>query len=253
MKRSSFRDIPPYSFSSSLYDRLVGRYAFEHWRHNFERLERRYPLPVSRCANVACGTGLTSRYLAGRGAEVIAVDRSRGMLEAAALNIPGGVTLLQQDMRYLYLPRLVDTLVCATDSLNHLLRELDVRNALRSFYYNLIPGGYALFDMNTAWQLREGADTEPWDFEVDGHAMRWVSNWDDSLGIATIQFIFLYEDDGVRKPLVELHRERAYDTGWIKSRLEECGFDAVEILDASTLGKVDERTRRVQFVARRGG
>ena len=248
---------PPYSLSAALYDRMIGRFAFEQWRENFERLSKRYPLAVTSCADVACGTGLASRYLAHRGAAVYAVDMSKEMLEAAfAATGDLEVTLLRQDMRYLYLPHRVNLLICATDSLNYMLREADIIRALRSFYLNLVPGGYALFDMNTAWQLREGSDVESWEFEVDGVFMRWMSSWDEPSRTATLRLTFLKTMGDNGRPLSEVHEERAYAADWIGGELVRAGFENVAILDAAGLGKVSERTRRIQFVARkddRGG
>lgn len=211
--------VSPYSISSFLYDRLVGRYAFEHWRDNFERLERRCPLHMNLCADVACGTGLAARYLAVRGARVFAVDRSREMLMEASEKAVWGTTFIRQDMRYLSLPLGVDLIVCATDSLNYLLREGDIRRAIKSFYLNLNPGGYALFDMNTIWQLREGADVRPWEFDMDGHALRWVSGWDAAADTAVLEFSFLDMADEKGICPVEIHRERGYPLSWISGEL----------------------------------
>ena len=243
---------PPYSLTALLYDRMIGRFAFDHWRENFERLSKRYLFDVTSCADVACGTGLVSRYLARRGAEVTAVDISPHMLEAAfAATRDLRVTLIRQDMSYLYLPRRVKLLICATDSLNYVLREAGVRRALRSFYFNLIPGGYALFDMNTAWQLREGSDIGPWEFEVDGEPMRWMSEWDEANKTATLRLVFLETRGENGRPLSEVHKERAYPAHWVGEELVRAGFENVAILDAAGLGKAGERTRRVQFVARK--
>ena len=244
------RFIPAYSITAALYDRMVGLYAFEQWRENFERLERRYGLDITCCADVACGTGLAASYLTGRGAEVYGFDRSPEMLKAAA-DTTGGrhVRLLRQDMRYLCLPSKVGTIICATDSLNHLLREEDLRRTLNSFRAALRPGGYALFDMNTTWQLREGSDTEPWDFEVDGVPMRWFSKWDERERTATLRLVFPGLADEGGEPAVEVHRERAYPAGWILAELERAGFQEAEVLDAAGLGKISERTRRLQFIA----
>jgi len=241
---------PPYSITAALYDRMIGRYSFDQWRENFERLSKRYPFDITSCADVACGTGLVSRYLHRRGARIFAVDRSPHMLRAALSATRGlKVTLLRQDMRHLYLPRRVSLIICATDSLNYLLKAKDIRRALRSFYYNLIPGGYILFDMNTTWQLREGSDIEPWDFEVDNETTRWMSEWDERSRTATLTLMFKESRGEDGRPLCEVHKERAYPADWVGEEMVKAGFEKVAVLDAAGLGKVGERTRRIQFVA----
>ena len=248
-RERGFNIVPSYSTSAPLYEIMVGRYAFEHWRENFERLEKRYDLDISLVADAGCGTGLAAEYLAGRGAEVYAYDLSPQMLREAAGEHGGqGIRYLKQDMRYLQTPARVSLLISVTDAMNHLLNEEDIRRTLSSFYSSMQPGGYALFDMNTTWQLREGNDDQAWEFEVDGRHMRWLSAWDEGSMIFTLSMAFR-DEKGQARDLLEVHRERAYDAGWVLGELARAGFCSAEALDAAGLGRPAERTRRLQFVA----
>ena len=247
-RRQSF--MPPYSTSAVIYDRMVGLFAFDHWRENFERLERRYGFELSLVADVACGTGLAAAYLARRGARVFATDLSLHMLREAASGRGGGrVRYVQQDMRYLQTPCQVSLINCATDAMNHLLYEAEIEMCLASLRAALRPGGYAVFDMNTAWQLREGSDAESWEFDVDGQHMLWLSAWDEKKMISTLTIIFTAMGDR-GGDIVEVHRERAYDMTWVREVLLKMGFSHVEVIDAAGLGKAGNRTRRLIFVAR---
>lgn len=249
--RRTMRKVPAYRISSSLYDRLVGLCLHENWRENFERLERRYDLDLTRVADVACGTGLITEYLAERGSEVFGIDNSLGVLRVAASRLRGkkGVILLRQDICHLSLPCRVDTVICATDSLNHLLREEDVILALASFRRVLREGGRLLFDVNTAWQLREGQDDREWTFRVEGWRCRWTSEWDEDTATATLTMVLEENGEPGGGRWMEVHRERAYPTPWLVSKLQEIGFGEVEVMDAASLGKPGERTRRLQWVA----
>lgn len=242
--------IPPYRLSSLLYDRLVGKVLHQLWAENFERLARRYELQLDRVADVACGTGLATAYLARRGSRVIGVDRSEEMLRLAAARLRGcaRAALLRQDMRYLYLPWKVRTLLCATDSLNHLLAVDDVRRAASSFARALEVGGRLLFDVNTAYQLREGSDDAEWSFRIGEWRLTWRSEWEEATSTATLT-MRLEREKGGEGTWVEVHRERAYPAELLVSLLEEVGFRKVEVLDFAGLGKPGAKTRRLQFVA----
>jgi len=241
---------PAYSASSGLYDLMVGRFAFEHWRENLERLEKRYRLDLSRVADAACGTGLAAAYLSGMGSEVVASDLSPHMLMKAAECAAGGnILYMRQDMRYLQPPRPVSLVNCATDAMNHLLAEADLSRTLASFRAALSRGGFAVFDMNTAWQLREGGDTGVWEFEVEGRRMRWLSSWDEASRTSTLTMVLL-DHGGSGRDVMERHLERAYDAAWVLGELRRAGFGDMEVLDAAGLGKPAERTRRLLFVAR---
>lgn len=248
------RSVPPYRVSSRLYDRMVGEVLHQAWRENFERLERRYSPRLDLVADVACGTGLASRYLAERGCRVLAVDISPEILAQAAARLRGRpeVILLRQDMRYLSLPRRVPTMICANDSLNHLLEEEDLRQALASFHAALEEGGHLFFDLNTAYQLREGRDEEEWTFHIEGWRLAWRSEWDERTAKAALT-MRLERTEGEEGPWVEVHRERAYSQELVVSLLEKVGFHRVDVWDAAGLGKPGLRTRRLQFVAIKKG
>ncbi len=248
-RRAGPLEVTTYSTSAGIYDLMVGRFAFEHWKENFERLEARYLFDLSRVADIACGTGLAAEYLARRGATVYAADLSEHMLREAARKRPSvRIRYMRQDMRYLQPPRRVSLLNCATDAVNHLLSEADVKRAFRSFRAALQPGGHAVFDMNTAWQLREGSDNREWDFEVAGQRMLWMSDWDEAKMVSTLSIVFKMRGDK-GEDLVEVHRERAYDPAWVLEELGRAGFGAAEVLDAAGLGKPSAQTRRLLFVS----
>ncbi|MEW6553109.1 MAG: class I SAM-dependent methyltransferase [Actinomycetota bacterium] len=242
--------MPPYSASADIYDRMVGCFAFDHWRENFELLEERFGFDLSVVADAACGTGIAASYLAERGAMVYASDLSPQMLaQAAAWRANGRIRYMLQDMRYLQVPVRASLVNCATDAMNHLLAEADVESALASFRAALRPGGYAVFDMNTPWQLREGSDPETWEFDVEGQHMRWLSSWDEKEMIHTLTIVFTARGVG-GLDVVEEHRERAFEVPWMLDALRRMGFTFAEAFDAAGLGGAVERTRRLVYVAR---
>lgn len=79
--------------------------------------------------------------------------------------------------------------------------------------------------------------------------MSWVSEWEEGEVTATLMLTF-YEAGEEGGELLEVHRERAYEAEWVLEELKRAGFSHAEVLDAAGLGKVTERTRRLQFVAR---
>ncbi len=234
---------------------MVGEVLHRIWRENLERLERRYGLGLDLVADVACGTGLTTRYLAERGSRVLGVDGSEDMLKVAAARLKGykRVTLLRQDMRHLSLPSKVRTVICAGDSLNHLLRGEDLRRALFSFAAALEAGGALLFDMNTEYQLREGRDEEEWRFSLEEWDFRLKSDWEEGTATAVLTMHLERRTGEGTEQWVEVHRERAYPPDQVVSLLREAGFGRVDVWDAAGLGKPGAKTRRLQFVVFKEG
>lgn len=242
-----------YEEVASLYDGLVGEFAFENWKPSFEKLERAFGLDLRTCADVACGTGKVLAYLAGRGAGAFGIDRSEGMLSIAAERTRGmGVELFRQDMRSLSLPRRVSLVTCNTDSLNYLLEEEDLARTLEGFYRALEPGGSAVFDMNTIRQLSGQEDRHIWKMREGNVRLYWRSGYDSEAGIATLEMRHVVESPRGNRIYREVHRERGYAPELIVGLAERAGFTAVYTWDAAGLGPVSESTRRLQFLAHKG-
>jgi SAM-dependent methyltransferase len=244
--------VPVYEEVASLYDSLVGNTAFENWLAVFERLERAFHFSLRTCADVACGTGQVLSYLAGRGAKVYGVDLSRHMLDISRKRTFGlNVHLIRQDFRRLRLPRQVDLLTCNTDSLNYILSEDDLGETLARFHSSLEVGGYALFDMNTLYQLVNQQDRRIWKMREGNVRLYWRSSFDAETNIATLEMRHVVEAPHGNRLYRETHRERAYPPDRISALLEQGGFDYVYSWDAAGLGPVNDKTRRIQFLAGR--
>ena len=115
----------------------------------------------SRVLDAACGTGRHSAYLAGRGHQIVGVDRSSDMLARARQKVPAG-DFREGDLDALPLDaESVDAVVCAL-ALVHLA---DLTPAVREFARVLRPGGRVIvsdvhpFPILLGWQAQfRGAD-----------------------------------------------------------------------------------------------
>ncbi len=247
MKREghSFRE------STRFYDAMVGFNAFDHVRDNFERLRFIHSISFESCADIACGTGLFVEYLCGLAEKVYGVDVSCEMLEVArARNRGNQAVFLQQDFTSLDLPEKVDLVTCNFDSLNYLLSSDDLQEALCRFAVSLNPGGHAVFDMNTPWQLEELADPEPWVHEVSGGYSIWETQWDAELQVQCLHMINLLEEEpGLYRKSEEWHRERGYTREAVERMLDAAAFTWWRTYDAAGLSFPGPQTRRLQFVA----
>lgn len=242
--------VPVYEEVAPLYDSLVGNTAFENWLVVFARLEHAFHLSLKTCADIACGTGQVLSYLAGRGARVYGVDLSQGMLDISSARTRGlDVHLLRQDFRRLRLPERVELLTCNTDSLNYLLNEDDLRETLARFHESLETGGFALFDMNTRYQLINQQDGRIWKMRESNVRLYWKSGFDEETDIATLEMRHVVETPRGNRLYRETHRERAYPLEKIETLLGQGGFASVFSWDAAGLGPVSDNTRRIQFLA----
>ncbi len=99
---------------------------------------------------LACGTGRLTIPIARDGHDVVGLDASRSMLDAAkrkaeAAGVP--VTLVRGDMRNFDLRRRFGLVVISCNSLAHLTRGEDLRACFAAVRRHLAPGGVLAFDV----------------------------------------------------------------------------------------------------------
>jgi len=226
---------PPYSSFVSAYDGMVGVEFFRRVRRAFETLARHYDIRFCSAAGIGCGTGLFACYLNRcRGVPVYAVDKSPEMLRVAQCRCRGpGVCFLQQDIRELCLPELVDLATANFDTLNHLVTVSDLKLAFRRIAQNLRPGGHFYFDIVTPCHPLGGLRTYRRAHCTARHSMEQRVRWEPTQGLIRIRV--LHQHSGCAFPTVELHTERAYGPGDIGRGLVEAGFVIRGVHDEATL------------------
>ncbi len=108
---------------------------------------------VASVLDLGCGTGNHSLPLAGRGYDVVGVDRSPGMLEQArakAEDLPDGTqapSFVESDLRDLELDGAFDAVLLMFAVLGYQLGNADVLAALRTARRHARPGGLLVFDV----------------------------------------------------------------------------------------------------------
>lgn len=147
------------------YDKIAAEYCRHTLRDEFRRIEEGYldrfmahfdeesPL----IADVGCGDGRDSGYLMGKGARVLLIDLSAGMLREAARQVPLG-THLNMDVRNLALLSGCLDGLWASGVLYHLPKH-DLPDTLRGIHRVIKPGGLFCFNFKTG--SGEGMEENP--------------------------------------------------------------------------------------------
>lgn len=111
--------------------------------------------PIGSVLDLACGTGLVTARLAAVADEVVGVDASEAMLAVARWESAcTGVTYVAGDMRGFDLGRTFDAAVCASNSLNYVADQAELRQVLACVARHLRPGGVFAFDAVTDYGMR---------------------------------------------------------------------------------------------------
>ncbi|HKE56423.1 MAG TPA: class I SAM-dependent methyltransferase [Pyrinomonadaceae bacterium] len=241
----------PYSRLATEYDATIGAPFFRETRDRFERLARKYGITFRSAADIGCGTGLFARYLQrSRKIPVFAVDLSQSMLHMAGRNCRDAeVKLLRQDIRYLTLPQPVDLITANFDTVNHLVKTGDLRQALGQVFANLNAGGHFIFDVVTNCLPIGRARHYRRRFDGPRRQVMQAVRLDPLKRLLSI--VVSISSPETPFPIVERHQERVYSPAEVGGALREAGFIIRGVHDAVTLTAAQECVPRLVVVAQK--
>ncbi|HVR92225.1 MAG TPA: methyltransferase domain-containing protein [Casimicrobiaceae bacterium] len=186
--------------ATEFYDGLAPYYhlIYEDWESSIKRqgtaldsVIRSFPhQPLRSVLDVACGIGTQSLGLAAYGYDVTASDISAKAIERARLEAVRrslSVAFSVADMRgaHLHHAREFDVVLCADNSLPHLLSDQEICASLGEFFLCTKPGGLCIISVRDYATLeRGGAQVKPYGVRVHGetrYILFQVWTWRDSL------------------------------------------------------------------------
>ena len=134
-----------YTGFAKVYDLFMEDVPYGQWCDRVAELLREQGVAEGLVLDIGCGTGRLTRLLADKGYDMIGVDMSGEMLEAAMEeNQDGSILYLQQDMREFELYGTVRAIVSICDSMNYLMEYEELVQVLSLADNYLDPGGVFL-------------------------------------------------------------------------------------------------------------
>jgi SAM-dependent methyltransferase len=179
--------------------------------------------------DIACGVGDLALGLAGHGFAVTGVDLAPAMIDiarqrAAAQNVDA--TFEVADMRRLPYRGQFDLALCFGDSLNYLLKPVDVKQALAAMRRALAPGGWAVFDLLTAQAVATYYADQAYILQNREEVFEAHENdYDARTEIGTLTVTaFVRRADGGYDRVRETHFQRGYAPDRVHRWVVEAGF-----------------------------
>lgn len=243
-----------YDNFSDFYDLLTDNVEYEKRADYFCRLLSMCGIKDGILLDLGCGTGSMSVQMAKRGFDVIGVDSSVGMLNAARQKVyesGAEILLLNQNMQEIDLYGTVDCAICVLDGINHLGGKADVKRTFEKVSLFMNPGGAFAFDVNTIYKHKNILADSVFVYEPDDLFCVWQNNYNPADNSVDITLDFFEEEDGVYYRSCESFTEHAYELDDIKRWLEEAGFEVVGTFDDMTTDPVKPETERAVFLAKK--
>lgn len=247
-----------YTDFAKVYDLFMDETPYEQWCDFLQEKLQKHGIHDGLLLDLGCGTGTLTELLARKGYDMIGVDYSAEMLEAALEKREesgSDILYLNQDMREFELYGTVKAVVCVCDSLNYLLEEDDIEETFRLVNNYLDPEGLFIFDFNTVYKYETVIGDTVIAENREESSFIWENFYEEESQINEYDLtIFVKEgEDGLFRKFTETHLQRGYTLLQMKALLEKAGLIFVEALDADTRGEVREESERIYVIAKEHG
>lgn len=240
-----------YDFAE-VYDLFMDNIDYAAWAGYLTGMLKRFGVTEGIVADLGCGTGQITERLAEAGYDMIGIDISEDMLDAAMeKKIQSGhdILYLQQDMRAFELYGTVRAFVSVCDSLNYILREEELLQVFRLVRNYLDPGGVFLFDMSTEVKYEQIGDDVIAENREEG-SLIWENHYDPEQKLNEYMLtLYLPEEGGLYRRCEELHRQRAYQPAEIERLLAGAGLVPRGCFDFMTDRPFGGTADRILFAA----
>lgn len=245
-----------YTFFSTFYDLFMDNIDYGQWGEYLLSLLKEYGISSGLLLELGCGTGNMTEFLAEKGYDMIGLDSSCDMLDAAMekKSVSGhDILYLNQDMREFELYGTVAAVVSICDSLNYITEYRDLVEVFKLVNNYLDPNGLFIFDMNMEAKFKAISDDVIAENREEASFI-WENTYYEREHINEYALtIFAPCSDGRYEKLEEIHYERAYSLEEIKAALKEAGMTFVVSYHAFTRQPPDKNSERIYIIARESG
>ncbi len=243
-----------YEIFARYYDDLTANIDYAARADFFRALIHEYGNGGKLALDLACGTGSLTVELAKRGMDMIGVDGSGEMLSQAMEKTPEayGIQYLRQTMQGLDMYGTVDAIVCALDSINHIIEEQSLARCFSRVSLFLDPGGVFVFDANTVYKHEKVLADNVFVYECDKVYCVWQNCYDSASRITTIRLDFFEKAENNRYIRAsETFEERAYSYHQLAELLDKAGLYVADCFADDSRQPINEQTQRMIIVAKK--
>lgn len=242
-----------YSYFADYYDILTDNIPYDKRGEYFNAILKQNGVSSGILVDLACGTGSLSEVFSSYGYDVIGIDNSDEMLSVALekkIDSQSDILYLCQNMQEIDLFGTVDAVVCALDSLNHILNEEDIKIIFKKVSMFLNPNGVFVFDVNSVYKHQKvlSGETFVYDYE-DVYCVWQNSECCDNVVDISLD-IFGRSEDNWYERYSESFSERAYTHEEICSFIKEANLELVAYYEGDTFNVPSDKSERIVYVTR---
>jgi SAM-dependent methyltransferase len=249
-----------YTTFAKVYDELMDNIPYDKWCEYIIGLLKEYGISQGIVAELGCGTGNVTEFLAASGYDMIGIDNSAEMLEIAnnkkAAHSLKDILYLLQDMREFELYGTVAAVICVCDSLNYILDSEQLIQVFKLVNNYLDPKGIFIFDFNTRHYYRDIVAQSTIAEDRDDVSFIWDNFYDEDENINELNLsLFIRQKDSpdLYRKYLESHYQAGYTIEEITACVESSGLKLLAVYDAFTHSPATKDSERVYVIAQEQG
>ena len=244
-----------YTDFSGVYDIFMDETPYDEWGVFVLNLMKEYGICDGLVAELGCGTGTMTEYMAKAGYDMIGIDNSPDMLNVAMeKKAESGLDILYlcQDMRAFELYGTVRAMLSICDCINYVTEPEDIAEIFKLVNNYLDKEGLFIFDFNTVHKYRDVIGDVTISENREDCAFIWDNYFheDDNINEYELTFFVREEDDMFRR-FCETHYQRGYTLREMKEYAKKAGLSFVNAYDGYSRNPADENTERVLMVLKK--
>ncbi len=238
------------------YDQLTENISYKKRAEYFDSLIKLHGGRKNILLDLACGTGSLSEEFSRMGYDVIGIDSSEDMLNAAIeKKIESGLNIqyLCQDMTKLDMFGTIDVTVCALDGINHLPDISAVRRTFERVSLFCEPEGLFIFDINTPHKHKDILGNNTFVYDMENVFCVWQNTYnggDDSRVDMSLTF-FERIESGSYERYEDGFSEIAFDENIIDGLLIKSGLEIAAKYDYDSFDPPRADSEKLVYVTRK--
>ncbi len=243
-----------YQSFAQVYDALMDQVDYGAWARHYDQLMQLCGVKKgARCVECACGTGSITIPLRKMGYQMTGVDLSEEMIAGAmekARKEGVMIPFIRQDMCSLSLPRKTECILATCDGVNYLTAPEKVKQFFASAYAMLKNGGALIFDISSAFKLKNTLGNHTLTCDEEDFAYIWHNRFDEEKALVEMELtIFRKRPDGAFDRLEECQVQRAHKQEEMVAWLQEAGFENVQVFGNLRIASPDTEDERLHICA----
>lgn len=237
------------------YDILTENISYRERAEYFDALVKKHGGRKNILLDLACGTGSLSEAFSAMGYDVIGVDSSEEMLNAALdkkFESGHNIQYLCQDMTKLDMFGTIDVTVCALDGINHLSSLADIEKTFERVSLFCEPEGLFLFDINTPHKHKNILGNNTFVYDFDDVYCVWQNSYSEENNRVEMSLDFFERgENGSYTRYEDGFSEIAFDEDTIDGLLEKCGFEIVGKYDYDSFDPPRADSEKLVYAAKK--